>query len=366
LNATANVGGVLAYTPAPGAVLAAGTQTLTATFTPADPANYTSASASTTFTVNRAPLTIRAVDAVKRFGAPLPALTVAMTGFVNGESAASLGGALALVTPATPQSAVGTYPIVPSGVSSANYAIAFVNGTLAVVRGAIDVTVVTSPEPSGFNGPMTFTASVSAAAPAAGNPSGSVRFFDGATLIGTAPLTGGTATLSTAGLDAGVRTIQAQYDGDGSFEPGTDSESHVIRDASQTPSVAVSSSRNPSSSGQWVTLTATVTMPAGAVNGLVEFYDGAALLGSSAISAGRATFPTTSLAVGSHAITARYTGGNGVPPARSEVFVQAVGASGWRNRTTSMTVTATPNPAVLGDSVTVTADVSGSSGAPTG
>jgi len=193
-----------------------------------------------------------------------------------------------------------------------------------------------------------------------------VRFFDGATLIGTAPLTGGTATLSTAGLDAGVRTIQAQYDGDGSFEPGTDSESHVIRDASQTPSVAVSSSRNPSSSGQWVTLTATVTMPAGAVNGLVEFYDGAALLGSSAISAGRATFPTTSLAVGSHAITARYTGGNGVPPARSEVFVQAVGASGWRNRTTSMTVTATPNPAVLGDSVTVTADVSGSSGAPTG
>ena len=366
LNATASVGGVLAYTPAPGAVLAAGTQTLTATFTPADPANYTSASASTTFTVNRAPLTIRAVDAVKRFGAPLPALTVAMTGFVNGESAASLGGALALVTPATPQSAVGTYPIVPSGVSSANYAIAFVNGTLAVVRGAIDVTVVTSPEPSGFNGPMTFTASVSAAAPAAGNPSGLVRFFDGATLIGTAPLTGGTATLSTAGLDAGVRTIQAQYDGDGSFEPGTDSESHVIRDASQTPSVAVSSSRNPSSSGQWVTLTATVTMPAGAVNGLVEFYDGAALLGSSAISSGRATFPTTSLAVGSHAITARYTGGNGVPPARSEVFVQAVGASGWRNRTTSMTVTATPNPAVLGDSVTVTADVSGSSGAPTG
>jgi Big-like domain-containing protein len=241
-----------------------------------------------------------------------------------------------------------------------------VNGTLAVVRGAIDVTVVTSPEPSGLDGPMTFTASVSAAAPAAGNPSGSVRFFDGATLVGTAPLTGGAATLSTAGLDAGVRTIQAQYDGDGSFEPGTDSASHVIRDASQTPSVAVSSSRNPSSSGQSVTLTATVTMPAGGVNGQVEFYDGAALLGSSAISAGRATFATASLAVGSHAVTARYTGGNGVPPARSEVFVQAVGTSGWKNRATSMVVTATPNPAVLGDSVTVTADVSGSSGAPTG
>ena len=366
LNATANVGGALAYTPTVGTVLAAGSHVLSATFTPADTANYTNASASTTVTVNRAPLTIRAVDAVKRFGAPLPGLAVAMTGFVNGESAASLGGALALVTPATPQSAVGTYPIVPSGVSSANYVIAFVSGTLAVVRGAVDVTVVTSPEPSGLNGPMTFTASVSAAAPAAGNPGGSVRFFDGATLIGTAPLAGGTAMLSTAGLDAGVRTIEARYDGDDSFEPGTDSASHVVRAASQTPSVAVSSSRNPSSSGQGLTLTATVTMSAGAVNGLVEFYDGAALLGSSTISAGRATFPTASLAVGSHAITARYTGANGVPPARSDVFVQAVGASGWKNRTTSMTVTATPNPAVLGDSVTVTADVSGSSGAPTG
>src|SRR4029079_8189657 len=270
--------------------------------------NYTNASASTTVTVNRAPLTIRAVDAVKRFGAPLPGLAVAMTGFVNGDSAASLGGALALVTPATPQSAVGTYPIVPSRVSSAHYAIAFVSGTLAVVRGTVDVTVVTSPEPSGLNAPMTFIASVSAAAPAAGNPGGSVRFFDGATPIGTAPLAGGTAMLSTAGLDAGVRTIEARYDGDDSFEPGTDRRCPGVRAASQTPSVAVSSSRNPSSSGQGLTLTATVTMSAGAVNGLVEFYDGAALLGSSTISAGRATFPTASLAVGSHAITARYTG----------------------------------------------------------
>jgi hypothetical protein len=163
-----------------------------------------------------------------------------------------------------------------------------------------------------------------------------------------------------------VRTIEARYDGDASFEPGTGAASHVIRDASQTPSLALSSSRNPSNTGQSVTLTTTVSMPAGPVSGTVEFYDGVALLGTSAISAGRATFTTATLPAGSHAITARYTGANGVPPVRSDVFVQAVGAAGWKNRASSMTVTASPNPAALGETVVVTADVTGASGAPTG
>jgi hypothetical protein len=92
-----------------------------------------------------------------------------------------------------------------------------------------------------------------------------------------------------------------------------------------------------------------------------------AILGTSSISAGRATLTTASLPAGSHAITARYAGAGNVPPAGSEVFVQSVGSTGWKNRATSMTVTASPNPATLGDTVTVTAQVSGSSSvAPTG
>jgi hypothetical protein len=342
-----------------------GTYDVVASF--AGDVNHTAGSALTTISVTRAPLTVRAVDAVKRFGAPLPVLTATMTGFVNGDSAASLGGTLALTTTATQQSAVGAYPIVPSGVTSANYAIAFITGALTVIRGAVDVTLVTSPEPSGLDAPMTFTASVSAAAPASGTPTGSINLYDGATLIGSAPLNAGTATLSTAGLDSGVRTIEARYEGSASFESGAGSAPHVILDASQTPTVTLSSSRNPSNTGQTVTLTATVSLPSGPVTGVVEFYTGATLLGASPISAGRATFTTSSLAAGSHAIAARYAGANGVPPSRSNVFVQAVGATGWKNRSTAMTVVATPNPALLGDSVAVSADVTGSSGAaPTG
>jgi photosystem II stability/assembly factor-like uncharacterized protein len=54
LNATANAAGTFTYSPAAGAVLAAGAHTLTATFTPADSKAYTSATASVTLQVNRA------------------------------------------------------------------------------------------------------------------------------------------------------------------------------------------------------------------------------------------------------------------------------------------------------------------------
>jgi hypothetical protein len=213
---------------------------------------------------------------------------------------------------------------------------------------------------------MTFTANVAAAAPAAGAPGGTVRFFDGATLLGSSTLTGGSVSFTTAGLDAGVHTIQATYDGDGSFLAGTGSASHTVNDAAATPSITIASSRNPSSVGQSVRLTATPGMSAGPVGGSVQFYDGEALLGTSNIVSGSATFTTTAFAAGSHAITVRYLGSASAPPVMSGVFVQAVGSSGWKNRTSSATLSTSPNPSALGTAVTLTANISGSNGTPAG
>ena len=347
-------------------MLSAGSHQLTATFTPADAANYTGGSVSTSIAVAAAPLSIRANDSAKPFGAPLPLFTASAAGFVNGDTFASLSGALMFATSATAQSAVGTYPVTPSGLSSSNYVVTFVTGTLSVVRGGVTVAVSTSPAPSGRNQPMTFTASVGAAAPAAGTPGGTVRFFDGATLLGSSTLSAGSASLTTAGLASGVHTIQATYDGDGSFLAGTGSASHTVNSAAGTPSITIGSNRNPSSVGQSVTLTASLAMSAGPVTGTVQFYDGAALLGTSAIVSGSATFTTTAFAAGSHAITVRYLGSASAPPVISGVFVQAVGASGWKNRTTSATLSASPNPSTLGATVTLTANITGSSGTPAG
>src|SRR5262249_12698673 len=52
LNATADVTGTFDYTPASGTVLSGGTQTLLAVFTPTDSANYSSAKATVSITVN--------------------------------------------------------------------------------------------------------------------------------------------------------------------------------------------------------------------------------------------------------------------------------------------------------------------------
>ncbi len=72
LNATARTAGVFSYSPEPGARLQAGTHTLTVTFTPSDPAHYSTAGASVVITVEKAKPSIAwAAPAAISYGAPL-------------------------------------------------------------------------------------------------------------------------------------------------------------------------------------------------------------------------------------------------------------------------------------------------------
>ena len=82
--------------------------------------------------VNPTPLTVTAVNASRTYGATNPIFAAAFSAFVNGENSNVLSGTLAVGTAATPASPTGSYPIVPSGLTSGNYSLTFVNGTLAV------------------------------------------------------------------------------------------------------------------------------------------------------------------------------------------------------------------------------------------
>ena len=55
LNATASIPGAFAYSPLPGTVLPAGSDTLSVTFTPTDTTDYTTATDSVLLTVDPAP-----------------------------------------------------------------------------------------------------------------------------------------------------------------------------------------------------------------------------------------------------------------------------------------------------------------------
>jgi hypothetical protein len=99
--------------------------------------NYTVTSNNGTLTVNPALLTITANNAAKTLNAPLPMLSASYSGFVNGDTAASLGGTLNCKTTATAASPVGSYPITCSGQTSTNYAIAYLPGTLTISYAAM-------------------------------------------------------------------------------------------------------------------------------------------------------------------------------------------------------------------------------------
>jgi hypothetical protein len=180
-------------------------------------ANYTFAVVNSMLTVAPAPLTVTAINASKVQGQPNPVFTASYGGFVNGDSAASLGGALTFTTPATDSSPVGTYVVSPSGLNSTNYSITFVSGTLTVtspLASATSTIIVSSGDPSVYGQAVTFTATVSAAT---GTPTGVISFLDSGNLLGTASLAGGTAALTIASLTAGSHTIIASYSGDVSY-----------------------------------------------------------------------------------------------------------------------------------------------------
>ncbi|MFI5457897.1 MAG: MBG domain-containing protein [Isosphaerales bacterium] len=84
-------------------------------------------------TVKKAPLTITAASQTMVAGQAVPSLTASFSGFVNGDTAASLTTPPTISTPATSASPAGSYPIVASGAGSPNYTIRFVNGTLTVL-----------------------------------------------------------------------------------------------------------------------------------------------------------------------------------------------------------------------------------------
>jgi hypothetical protein len=360
---TADVPGSFAFSPVPGpAVLSAGLHVLSATFTPYDAANYAGAFAQRPLTIERAPLTISANNVFKPYGASLPPFSAAGAGFVNGDSLASLSGSLTFTTSATASSPVGTYAVTPQGLSSSNYAITFASATLTVVKGPSQTTIAASPNPSGFNQAVTLTATVSAVI-VPGSPGGVVQFFDGATLLGSASLAGGTASLTTNGLTPGSHTISAAYAGDASFATSSGTRALTVNPGSSSSTTTVTSSSNPSNVGASVTLTATVSA-LGGVSGTVAFYDGAVLLGNVGVSGTTARLTTAGLATGGHAITARYLGNGTIPPSTSRTFAQYVKPSGATTRTSTVALVASPSPATQGSPVTLTATATGSNNKP--
>jgi Bacterial Ig-like domain (group 3) len=229
-----------------------------------------------------------------------------------------------------------------------------VAGTSTAAAGAATLASISSNlNPSLVGQAVTFTASITSATP--GTPSGTVTFLDnGAALGAPVTLSAGKAMFTISTLSQGNHSIFCTYSGDGTFAPSTSSGIGQTVDA--VTMTAAASSLNPSTVGENVTFTATVTSPTpGAIAGEVEFLDGAsAITNPLALSGGSVSFSTTTLTQGTHSITAKYFGDPSHAVSTSPAVAQVVNAGGALASTTTAVVSSL-NPATVGQNVTFTA-----------
>src|SRR5205807_1210897 len=133
--------------------------------------------------------------------------------------------------------------------------------------------------------PVTLKATVSVVAPGLGTPTGSVTFYDGTTTIGTAALSGITASLLETYTSAGSHSFTAVYSRDANDETSPSTASTVTVGLDTTKTVLTFS---PTSVvvGQSVNLTATVSVVApgaGTLGGMVTFMQGSTTLGTATL-----------------------------------------------------------------------------------
>ncbi len=292
-------------------------------------------------------------------GAGSPTGSVTFTDGATTLGTSGLSGNTASIS--TSSLAVGSHSIVATYSGDTDFATgASSAGTYAVNPASTKSTLTSSANPSTPTESVTFTDTVAAVAPGAGTPTGSVTFEDGSTAIGTGTLSGGVATLTTSTLSNGTHPISAVYAAAGSFSGSTSNTVNQVV-AQFTTTTVLTSSVNPSVPGQSVTFTATVSASSGAATGTVTFNDGSTAIGTGTIGTGGvATLTTSTLALGTHPITAVYGGTAAVGGSTSNTVNQVVALL-----SSTTTLTSSANPSAPGQAVTFTATVT-STGTPTG
>jgi hypothetical protein len=242
--------------------------------------------------------------------------------FKNGSAVlgtVSLGGGSATLStsslPAGSFTITATYPGDSTLAASTSPALKqVVNPTTKYLTSTV---VVSSRNPSIYGQKVIFTATVTTTGPVA--PTGKVNFTWSRFSIGSATLnSNGVATLTRSNLNADLYPLIAVYSGDAANVGSSSAVLHqVVRET--TSAATLTSSPNPSTQGQAVTLTAKITSPTVTPTGQVTVTAGKTLLGRAQLSGGVAKLTISSLAVGSTKVTATYYGDSNISQSSASV-----------------------------------------------
>ncbi|MEQ8415690.1 MAG: MBG domain-containing protein [Imperialibacter sp.] len=173
------------------------------------------------FTVNPAPLVVKAANKTITYGDPLPNLTYSISGFVKDETEEVITGTISISTDASEIPNVGTYDIVTSGGEAVNYNISHVKGTLTVEKPSQTLTFDPLPEKTFGDGVLELVA----VGGASGNP---VAFSSGNTEVAT--VEGNLLTIA----GAGTTTITAYQEGGDNYKDASVERQLIVNKASQS------------------------------------------------------------------------------------------------------------------------------------
>ncbi len=277
---TATPAGGTAATVTSASVLAAGSYTLTATFTPTDTTSYASVTKTASLTVGQATPTLSWTPATSAL-----TYSVSLSGILNATAtngtatipgtftytATLSGGSTVPVTSATVLSP-GSYTLTATFTPTDTTTYSSATKTAALTVSQVTPTIVlgSSLNPVLVTSAVTFTAGVSSSS---GSPTGTISFFDSTALLGTVALSQSAASFTTSGLSVGTHSITAVYSGDTNFATVT---STAVAQGVQDFSLGSSGGSGPGSgSGSTPTQTvvpggtATYTLALGPVSGVV-------------------------------------------------------------------------------------------------
>ena len=188
--------------------------------------NYSISYMQGSVTIQAVPLIVTASSGSMIYGGPVFPVTPKYSGFVNGDTAASLTTQPACSTSATSSTPVGAYLSSCAGAADSNYNMTYMTGSVSVAQASTTAAVVSSVNPSTYMQMVTLTATVTPQYSGT-TPTGTVTFYNQGSPIGTGTLSVAScspapcqdqATFSTASLpDSGPDSILAVYGGDTNF-----------------------------------------------------------------------------------------------------------------------------------------------------
>jgi uncharacterized protein (TIGR03382 family) len=390
LDATATfngttVPGTFVYTPAAGSEPAVGNDTLSVIFTPTDTTDYFTTKASvvlqvmpdtTTTTLTNPNPTIfygqivadLSLESVAS-GGPASITEGVLNFYIDSVLSCTLPANVAATCPAPTGAGynVGTHTIQSCYVDTTDND--FLGScspvyNVVVVPDPTSTVVTSSADPSTPNQNVIFTANI---VDQYAIGAGTVNFYDGTLLLGSGVANAqGNATFSTSALIVGKHTITAclvaSLDYNASVPCGTLVQLVTLVPTGPLATVTLlTSSANPSIFGQSVTFAASVATTGAFAQvpaGTLTFYDGSSILSTTTLdSSGNATFTTSTLAVGTHTITAAYTGTSAIATSTSLPLQQVV-LTTLPSAGNGFLLTVTPSSVSIGVGSSTTVNVS--------